>query len=304
MFRIEASKKSKGILIHMSLIIFLITCFNTYNYGAELSPRVIYEVEWQSDTSAQVSLSWSDINKQTPIRITSWRINEDETVTIKYQQGDQVVQGFHSRIISDLGLSYPCIFILEEDLGVNSVEEVIFPDLPTDAEGKLAISHLYYLGIINGYTDGNFKPSGNVSRAEFAKILYLSGKMEANLNYPLSFTDVSSSHWAKNYIYTLASKEIVEGKGNNQFDPNGTITIAEVLAIIDRSFILYGGGQSYEYTLNEHWSDEYFLSLVDKGILMKTDSYYSPYKPNQTASRKDCAILLSRVLKNYHEMTK
>jgi hypothetical protein len=36
--------------------------------------------------------------------------------------------------------------------------------------------------------------------------------------------------------------------------------------------------------------------------MKSTDDYYYPYKPSKIATREDCAILLSRVLLNYHEV--
>jgi len=295
---ISKARISVGIFI----IILFVSNLPMVTYGAGVDDHVIYEVTWLSDNSGRVTLKWSDDRITTPIMITSWRVDNEKKVTVKYKQGQAIMPGFNSRTISDDDMHCPCIFELEEDLGANTITEAVFPDLPNNAEGKKSIIHLYDKGIINGYVDGTFGPIDNVSRAEFAKMLYLTGEMTTQLISPITFSDVSESHWAKNYIYTLAAHEIVEGKGNNLYDPNGTITMGEVLTILDRSFVLYNSSGAYGYSLDKHWSNEYFLSMVDKGIVLKKDSYYYPYSPSTLATREQCAILLSRILMNYHEV--
>jgi len=292
-------EKSKFLTIF--ILIFMITSISNISYGA--APyHVIYDVEWIDDDSAVVSLKWSDEEVTTPIRMTSWSVKDDGMVIIRYQQGSQVVTGFNKRMITDSKMKNPCIFILEEDLGANSISEPVFPDLPSNIEGSRSIQHLYYLGIINGYPSGEFGPSRSVSRAEFSTLLFLSGEMSFSLDSPIIFTDINTTYWAKDYIYSLASREIVKGIGNNQFNPYGTITIGEVATIIDRSFTLFGNSSSYPYSLENHWSNEYFLNIVDKGIIKSTDNYYYPYNHSKIATREDCAILLSRVLLKYHEV--
>lgn len=293
--------KTKYKFLSVFLLSIMLFSFPTPSYGA-VTNHVIYDVVWEDDENATVTLKWSDEDVKTPIRITSWVVNNDETLTIRYQQGENVITGFDQRRISDSRMRVPCVVILEEDLGANSISTPIFPDLPSNDEASQSIEHLYYLGIINGYPNGDFGPSGDVSRAEFSKLLFLSGKMSLSLDSPITFTDVSSDYWARDYIYSLASRGIVKGIGNNLFNPYGTITISEVATMIDNSFTIYGSSSSYPYNLDNHWSNEYFVSLVAKGIIKNTDSYYYPYLPTKIATREDCAILLSRVLINYHDV--
>ena len=293
--------KKTNKLLYVLVMVTIFTSLPNTIYGSETA-HVIYEVDWRSDHEAKVTLKWNEEAVTRPIRIISWLVKDDNRVIIKYQQGIDVVSGFNSRMISNVKMNGPCLFILEEDLGANTLSQPIFPDLSDNIEGNLAIKHLYQLGIINGYPNGEFKPSGQVSRAEFSKLLFLCGRMSINLDSPITFTDVIQDHWARGYIYTLASRGIVKGIGNNLFNPNGTITIGEVVTILDRSFKLYGNTRSYSYSLENHWSNEYFLSLVNQGIIVNTDDYYYPYNPNKIATREDCAILLSRVLLSYHEV--
>ena len=43
-----------------------------------------------------------------------------------------------------------------------------------DIQQTEAVDMLAALGVINGYTDGSFKPNETISRAEAAKMIYLS----------------------------------------------------------------------------------------------------------------------------------
>ena len=77
-----------------------------------------------------------------------------------------------------------------------------------------AIYALSGSGIVNGYTDGTFKPLGTITRAEFVTIIdrFLGRTIvEANADAANKFNDISS-HWAKNYIISASSEKTVDGK--------------------------------------------------------------------------------------------
>ncbi len=262
--------------------------------------HVIYDVTWKSDNSALVTLKWNNDSNKTPIMITSWSVNDSGGLILRYNQGSDIMEGFNSRIVEDANMESPCIIFLRENVTNGSIS--IFPDLPTDLEKANSIEHLYHMGIINGYPDGTFKPQGNVTRAEFSKMLYVSGKMTDDLDTPIVFNDVQDSHWAKGFIYTLASKEIVNGKGGGKFDPEGTITLGEVLTIISRAFDTYGDTYSYPYGLEDHWSNSYFIEAINQGVVKSTDAFFYPYTPDRKATREECALLLSRVMTTYHSV--
>ena len=87
-----------------------------------------------------------------------------------------------------------------------------FSDVGDDNTYKDAITTLTKLKVIDGYEDGTFKPDGQITRAEFTKlIVFILGYKD--LAYDSSdFTDVDASHWAKNYIQTAYNLGIIAGK--------------------------------------------------------------------------------------------
>ena len=74
------------------------------------------------------------------------------------------------------------------------------------------VDTLIELGVINGYTDGSFKPNDTVTRAEMAKMIYVlrTGNSDASAynNDKTTFTDIKG-HWAAGYIKYCQSLGII-----------------------------------------------------------------------------------------------
>lgn len=100
-----------------------------------------------------------------------------------------------------------------------------------------AISRLQEVGLIDGFHISNglndfFHPDALLTRAEAAKILVLA--LDLPLIQTSSFEDVPSSHWAHDYIATLAETRMVVGY-HGLFRPDDSLTRAELAALIYRS---------------------------------------------------------------------
>ena len=109
----------------------------------------------------------------------------------------------------------------------------------TDADeivNKDAVSTMTALGIINGKEDGSyFDPTGTVTRAEMAKMLCvaINGGVDPVLGVKdtPTFTDIKG-HWAESYIEYCAANGIIAGRGNNKFDPTGTVSATEAAKML------------------------------------------------------------------------
>lgn len=279
-------------------LILLLTMVFSMAMSVNATERVICDVEVITDNSARIQLKWSGDSTGANIRITTWRFIEDNTLVVYYDYGNSIPSGFDSRLISHETYTFPLRIHLQK--AVDHTPE--FTDLNDSDPGYNAIMNLYYRGIINGYPDSTFLPENNVTRAEFSKMLLLTAKYAVDENVTSSFNDVSDSHWSRKYIMTLAQKEILKGKGEGLFDPEGQITIGEVLTVLSRTFDLYNSGSTYGYSLSEHWSNSYFVDAVEDGIVLSSDHFYRPYTPDKKATREDCARLLSRILENLHDV--
>lgn len=105
-----------------------------------------------------------------------------------------------------------------------------------DIEQAEAVEMLSALGVINGYTDGSFKPNDTISRAEAAKMIYTirnGGNDDASAFEGKSvFTDVYAGHWAEGYINFCYTNGIINGKGNSKFAPDDKVTGTELAKML------------------------------------------------------------------------
>ncbi len=87
--------------------------------------------------------------------------------------------------------------------------------------------------IVSGYSDGNFKPGNNVTRAEALKITLGAFGYDVDdvpLDATVSYLDATVSDWYAPYLYLGAKDGIVSKDG--RFGGNTTITRAEFVQLI------------------------------------------------------------------------
>ena len=75
-----------------------------------------------------------------------------------------------------------------------------------------------------------FNPSGRVSRAQVAQILYaMEGKPNSGKDM---FSDVTAGAWYKEAVNWAANNGLVSGYGNGKFGPNDNVTRQQLVAIL------------------------------------------------------------------------
>ena len=116
-----------------------------------------------------------------------------------------------------------------------------FPDVESDRWSNSAISTMANGGYIVGDTDGNFNPGAAITRAEFAVI----ASKFANVNETAQniFSDIED-HWGKEYILRVASQYWISGYEDGTFRPDGLLTRAEAMTIINKMLVRYGDHDS------------------------------------------------------------
>lgn len=263
--------------------------------GSENYP--VCRVDWLSEDSASLELKWKHADSR-PLMITGWKMAEDGSLLVFYQAGGDKV--FADRVISVDKPSFPCKIKLLPS-GQPAQDKKLFRDMPAGKEQVEAISNLYYQGILSGYPDGSFAPTKHVTRAEFSKILWEALRLNrVQLSGDNPFRDIEKN-WAKPYILDLYRKKLVNGKSTDRFDPNGKVTLGEVLALLDRSFYLYQK-QDRKFNLPQHWSNPAYQAMVSHKVVKESDDIYTRYTPNRPAARAEIALFLSRVLQQKHDV--
>lgn len=99
-----------------------------------------------------------------------------------------------------------------------------------------AVDTLVALDIIKGYTDGSFQPQRTVTRAEMAKMIFTiknggSDNAEMFKGFSTTFNDING-HWAEGYIKYCSTQDIIAGKSETVYDPDGTVTGVEALKMV------------------------------------------------------------------------
>ena len=114
-----------------------------------------------------------------------------------------------------------------------------------------AVNVLSGMKVFQGYTDGSFQPTGDITRAEVAAIVYrlytgdVTDKQASLYATYNKFSDMDGAAWAKGYIGYCANAALVKGYPNGTFVPSGKVTGYEVLAMILRAV---GYDQKGEFT--------------------------------------------------------
>lgn len=117
--------------------------------------------------------------------------------------------------------------LLTEQIEADKTYSNPFSDVPKGCWAANYIGHMQQFGIINGYSDGSFRPDAPVTRAEFAAI---ASRFEKLTEGSKSFTDVPDTYWAARYIDFAATRGWVTGYSDGTFKPEDPITRAEVAA--------------------------------------------------------------------------
>jgi hypothetical protein len=112
--------------------------------------------------------------------------------------------------------------------------------LAPDIAGNWAESYINAVGgqkIMNAFADGSFKPGENLNRAQLvtmlSRIVHLGTPQEKYTpEWPASFTDVSTGHWAFRYVEIATKLELLPPDYKNQFQPDKLVTRAEAAWMI------------------------------------------------------------------------
>lgn len=113
----------------------------------------------------------------------------------------------------------------------------------------------------------------------------------------VTFTD-TSSHWAKDQIQYLVSKDVLNGykqsNGTYTFQPDGTVTRAEFIKMLDETFGLTATKSiSYNDVKSTDWFYTYFAKAAAQGYLL---NYGTSCSPNGKLTREEATTLLVRYL--------
>jgi len=173
----------------------------------------------------------------------------------------------------------------------------------SDTRGNWAeqyISTLADRSIIGGFPDGSFKPSADITRAQFAAIAVRAFNLPPSNNNS-SFTDVRSNYWASPAISAVSNSGLVTGFPDGTFRPEERITRAQALVILAKAL---GNKFSPNASKLERFSDrqavpdwarESISKAASAGIIVNFPDARQ-ISPNNLASRGEVAALTYQTL--------
>jgi len=156
-------------------------------------------------------------------------------------------------------------------------------------------------GAIEGVGAGKFAPKNNVTRAEFSKMLIRALNLENN-SAVQSFSDVSSTAWYAPYVAVAAEKGIITGRSAAKFDPNATITRAEMATMISRALKSINPDAKTDSTAISKFSDAAKISAsLRDGVAFAASHNLvignaGKFNPNDTATRAEAAVIIYRTI--------
>lgn len=116
----------------------------------------------------------------------------------------------------------------------------------------------------------------------------------------VKFDDVASGYWGAQYIGKAASKGLVQGMGNNRYDPERSVTRAQFVRMIVNSLDLpeaAAGTETYsDVDKPAQWYYDAIMRARSAGLLNHFKE--QAFKPDQAITREEMASIMAAVLKS------
>ena len=151
----------------------------------------------------------------------------------------------------------------------------VFPDVSLGRWSAHDIEYMADQKVVYGYPDGEFKPSENLTRAEFAALISrFAGLEDSGGKNP--FPDLDKSHWAYGDILRLNASGLTQGYEDGTYRPENRITRAEVMTVVNK---ILGRNPLDEYVkslsfnpFNDLKKDKWYYVIVLEATI--THNYY------------------------------
>lgn len=171
-----------------------------------------------------------------------------------------------------------------------------FRDIPQNYWAEEEIQYLISQKIINGYSDGTFRPNDKLSRIQVALMVQRAkGYSETNRPNP-NLTDIKPGNKYYSLVATLMDEGLFSHLVKNRtFDPGKTVTRAEMASILAKAYNLSGVSTKQFYDVpSNHWAYKFVQALAANDITYGTSE--ATFSPNQEVNRVQFSAFLARTL--------
>ncbi len=187
-------------------------------------------------------------------------------------------------------------------------QKSFFSDVSGTYWAKPFIERLSREGVINGYSDGTFKPEQTVTRAQFAVILR-NAFSENPVRKSRVFKDVPTKHWAAASIDKAYTTGFMSGYSDNTFRPDQKITKAQTLVFLSNGLQLPPPKRVnkvlsiYRDTTEITEDSKIGIATATENKLVVNYPNASFLNPNDEVTRADVAAVIYQALVNQGKLT-
>lgn len=204
---------------------------------------------------------------------------------------DAVIEG----TMTAEGYTYDVVYIKKSSGG--SGVQIESPNKPKQ-DNSLKFNINDHFAYVNGYPDGTVKPTGDVTRAEVAAILYRVMDADCVKTYETtrcSFSDVVRGDWFNLYVATLENAGvIVDTRTNGKFRPNEAITRAELAAMLAQFADIKSAANSFNDVSARHWASDEIAVCAKMGWINGYPD--GSFRPDATITRAELMAMVNRAL--------
>jgi len=190
-----------------------------------------------------------------------------------------------------------------------------FRDVPFDHWAWAQVEACAVASIVAGYSDGTYRPSQTVTRAQMAVYIAraLTGGDASVPTGPAlpSFADVDTDHWAYRYIEYAHALGIVEGYGGGIkpiYQPNLDLDRGQMAVFIARAIVTPTGEQGMQaYTpptvptfpdvATTFWAYRYVEYIAQDSVAVTHGYPDGLYHPEYACTRDQMAVYAARAFK-------
>lgn len=132
-----------------------------------------------------------------------------------------------------------------ESINEASIHAEEFPDVANNHWARRYILWGRENKILTGYDDGTFRPDHTITRQEMASLLYRyitnyrKNEIIENTQRITFSDDYKIGNWAKDSVYAMQRSGIINGRGNNIFDPLTGTTRSETTVMMSKYLQYY-----------------------------------------------------------------
>ena len=152
-----------------------------------------------------------------------------------------------------------------------------------------------HFAYVQGYPDGTVKPTGNITRAETAAILFRlmdEGSRKTYYSTKSGFRDVATGSWYNTYVATLNNAGVITDSSNGYFRPNEAITRAELAAMLANFTETAGAANYFNDVSARYWAANAIAICAKLGWI--TGYPDGTFRPDRNVTRAELMAMINR----------